>query len=309
LDKEVNSGNLKELNNRYDIFISGSDQIWFPNKEIFNSFYYLEFTDESKLRIAYAPSIGVSLYPDEYKLRVKPLLERFNYLSTREKIGSELLGSFCKRKIESVLDPTLLMTRDEWENIIDHAVKNKEIDEVKDDKYILCYFLGNNPWYWRSVKKIQKKLKCKTVNLPMNWQSMNKADQKEFCNPVGFLQWIKGAEIILSDSFHGTIFSILFKKNFYSFKRFEDLNSNDQNSRIYNLLGLLGLEQRLIDDKDRSFGNPAISIDYTTVDTLLDSLRKSSLTFLHKALPKSVLNESKADILPLDSVRRDFILP
>lgn len=93
----------EELNERYDIFIAGSDQIWYPNEEIFDPYFYLDFARKKK--ISYAPSVGASEYPEAFIPRTKPLIERFDHLSVREQRGKELLASFIDKDIEVVLTP------------------------------------------------------------------------------------------------------------------------------------------------------------------------------------------------------------
>lgn len=265
---------LHSVADKYDIFICGSDQIWFPSEHIFFPYYYLDFTQKKK--IAYAPSIGVPVYPECFKLKVKPLLEQFSSLSVREKEGADLLAEFVNKPISTVLDPTLLLTKSHWERFIQDTGKQE-----KD--YILCYFLTPNQWYLDYVKRFaaQKNLPVKifaTHVRYVNWKNLL------FAGPEEFLNAIYKSTYFFTDSFHGSVFSILFEKRFYTFQRFEEDSQLSQNSRIRNLFRLLELEDYFFNINDLEKIDSLPFPDYQSVNILLEQCRQESVTYLKHAL-------------------------
>lgn len=265
---------LYKLNEQYDAFICGSDQIWFPSRDIFSPYYYLDFAEKKK--IAYAPSLGVMNYPQEFIPKVKPLLEHFDYLSVREQQGERLLTSFISKDIKTVLDPTLLLDAVTWKKLVE-----KE-SPIKGD-YILCYFLSPNAWYLDFVRKFAARQKMPIKIFCTNpcyvyWEGCVVAGPQEFLN------YIYHSNYFFTDSFHGTIFSILFEKRFCTFKRFDEGSTRNQNSRIVNLFSLLGLQDYFIarDELDKVELLP--KVDYNQVVMRLDVLRQQSLNYLIQAL-------------------------
>lgn len=272
IDKDWKSA--KDLNSRYDIFICGSDQIWSPVKDIFNSFYYLSFTDKKK--VAYAPSIGVNSYPEEFRDRVKSLLESFSNISVREENGAKLLRSFVNKEITTVLDPTLLLTSEQWEKIIK---KNEMIEP-----YILCYLLTYNQTYIDFVYKYAKERNVKLKFFITDKRYLAYADIPLFVGPKEFLGEIHGTSYFFTDSFHGTIFAIQFKKRFAAFKRFKDADGKNQNSRLDNLFDILNLNNYFIAEDGLSEITQLPEIDYNRVHATLNEKREKSISFLSNAL-------------------------
>lgn len=265
---------LSLLNQQYDVFICGSDQIWHPSLDVFSPYYYLEFA--TKKKIAYAPSIGTFDYPEEFIPKVRPLLDRFDRISVREEQGAEILSAFMNKEIQVVLDPTLLLERQSWEILI----KDKPL---KREKYILCYFLTPNSWYLDYVRNfaVQKQLSIKIFG---THSSYLKWDECILAGPEDFLDYIYNSEYFFTDSFHGSIFSILFEKRFYTFQRFENTERHNQNSRIVHLFSLLGLEEYLIKQTELDKIEILSPINYEQVKEKLDVYRKESLCYLLNAL-------------------------
>lgn len=265
---------LSLLNQQYDAFICGSDQIWYPSADIFSPYYYLGFAIKKK--IAYAPSIGTIDYPEEFISKVRPLLSKFDSISVREEQGVEILSTFINKEIQVVLDPTLLLERQSWEVLI----KDKPL---KKDKYILCYFLTPNSWYLDYVRSFaaQKQLPIKifaTHSCFLKW------DECILAGPEDFLDYIYHSEYFFTDSFHGSIFSVLFEKTFYTFQRFENTEKHNQNSRIIHLFSLLGLEEYLIKQTELAKIDKLLPICYDQVKQKLEVYRKESLCYLLNAL-------------------------
>ena len=144
---------LKETSDLFDKIVCGSDQIWNPN--FFDKHFFLDFVEDNSKKISYAPSIGVStINKNEIKEKMSYYINRFSSISVREEQGRECIKEFCNKDIKVVLDPTLLLTKEEW-------IESLNIN-VDPKPYILCYFLGNNKEYVKIAKSLSKQL-----NLPI----------------------------------------------------------------------------------------------------------------------------------------------
>jgi ferredoxin len=287
---------LFQLNDRYDIFICGSDQIWSPL--CFDEKYFLDYVNETRKMIAYAPSIGVDNITNEYIAeRMRKLISRFEKLSVREDAGKDIIYNISRKNAQQVLDPTLLLGKDEWEDLLDDKA-----DYVHDEKYILCYFLGNSKKYWNIVKRLSKKM-----NLPINVIPNTSKDYARPFNiisdvgPRDFIRLVRKAHIICTDSFHGTIFSIIFNKLFFTFPRFRKNDPKNQNSRIYCLLKSLSLEDRLIFNQRNALSKINEIVNFAPVHEILNKERKKSINYLSKSLSSIDIDLSKKE-------DRDFII-
>ncbi|MEG1861818.1 MAG: polysaccharide pyruvyl transferase family protein [Bacteroidaceae bacterium] len=267
---------LSSVGQKYDIFLCGSDQIWHPIEGIFHPYFYLSFTDKKK--VAYAPSIGTSTYPEEFKSRTKPLLERFDSIAVREEIGANLLKSFIDKPVDVVLDPTLLLTSGKWNELISDTV-------IKDEEpYALCYFLTENRNYLNQVKRYAKEKSLRIKIFGTNPNYMNFGDEVLFCGPKEFLLAIRDASIVFTDSFHATIFSIHFERDFYTFKRFKDGEKKNQNSRLLNLFSMIEYSERFVGEEHFDKIGKQSPINYIDVNKKIEVQRVHSMNYLTKAL-------------------------
>lgn len=277
LKVDKNTLPLTNLDNRYDIFVCGSDQIWFPSLAIFSPYYYLSFT--SKKKVAYAPSIGLTKYPENFIPMVKPLLDRFDALSVREKEGADALKSFLRREVEDVLDPTLLLSIDIWSKLLLPC-------SFFVGEYIFCYLLSYNEDYMKYVREFASRKKLPIVVFALEHRNWDFGDVMMAGGPQEFLTAIRDASFVFTDSFHGTIFSLHFKKKICVFKRFEDNDSNNQNSRIINLLKLVKLEDFFIGRSDLWKVENLPLIDYKAVHAAIQQERDKSIAYLRDSLAK-----------------------
>lgn len=270
---QIDNCSLGEANNNYDVFICGSDQIWSPYLK-FEPYYYCGFTEKKK--IAYAASTGTSQCNNDYIQNAVPYLNKFEAIAVRESGAAEMLQKFVSKEIQVVLDPTLLLTADEWMRIVPQAIGEKQ-------PFIICYFLTPNRWYMDWVKE---------YSIKENKHLMIFSTHKEYAEyadciiggPQEFLSYIHHADMIFTDSFHASIFSILFHKRFVTFKRFKDGGGQDQNARIYNLFSQLNLSDHFIGEDDLEKIAALSSPDYAQTESILKRLRKDSLSFLQNAL-------------------------
>ncbi|MBU5486781.1 polysaccharide pyruvyl transferase family protein [Clostridium sp. MSJ-8] len=266
-----NPEDLKELNDIYDVFICGSDQIWSPN--FFNEIFYLSYVDENRKKIAYAPSFGVSSITNKKKNKIKALLERFDYISVREKQGADIVKELTNKNVEVVLDPTLLLSEEQWEKVA--------ISPNIEEPYILCYFLSDNDFYYKTVEKLEEETGYKVISIPVTADSYNTMyDKYPAAGPQEFLGLIKNAALVCTDSFHGSIFSINFKRDFYVFKRFSDDSISSQNSRIYNILNLLQANDRLFEEGKKITREGIKITNYNEIYDKLLAVREKSIKWL-----------------------------
>lgn len=281
----VSFSDFYNLNEKYDAFICGSDQIWAPI--CYDSRYFLDFVKDTKKLVAYAPSVGLSKIDDiDVKENMKKLIKRFNWISTREKSGSDLIEGLVGKKVETVVDPTMLFSGVEWGELFNLSKKKKERG------YLLAYFLGMNEHYWDRIYEIANILNLDIKIIPVYEKDLKRFGCiRENVGPKEFLNYIAQAEFVCTDSFHGTIFSINLQRQFITFERFLSRDANNQNSRIYNILNQTGLLNRIY-GKNTYKQVCSEKIDYTKVNEALLLYRKRSQNFLIKAL-NSIENESR----------------
>lgn len=272
---------LKKGAKEYDSVLVGSDQLWLPIG-LGTNFYNLMFVPDEINKISYATSFGVSAVPWYQKSRTKKYLDRINYLSTRELKGKEIIKEISGLDANVVVDPTLLFNGKEWEKFI----PNKEVVE---DKYVFCYFLGNVKEYRDEAQKIANKFGYKTVIIPHLDEFVesdeNFGDIKLYeVGPKEFVNLIRNAEFVCTDSFHGTVFSLLNHKKFMTFNRYAEGSKNSRNSRIDSLCSQVGISDRRYNN---NIENIEKEIDYVAVDKKIEELRSFSKNFLKKALNKN----------------------
>ena len=268
---------VRESSKNYDAFLCGSDQLWLPNN-LGSHFYTLEFAPDNKPKIAYATSFGVSRIPDGQKKATAKYLNRFQNLSTREIAGQKIIKELTGKTAQVVCDPTLLFDAKGWEQMLP---KKKVVEEP----YVFCYFLGTNEEHRAAANEFKKKTGLKIVTCPYldNFveTDQNFGDIQLFdMDAADFVNLIRHAEYILTDSFHGSVFSILNHKKFMTFNRF-NAGANSRNSRIDSLCTLLGLSERRY---NRDIMNVEKDIDYRAVEEKLEKLRADSIKYLKTAL-------------------------
>ena len=278
LTKSCNSEiDLIEASKEQLAVICGSDQIWSPIS--FDKHYFLDFVDKNK-KIAYAPSFGVSKIPENLTDKITELINDFEFLSSRELKGQEIVKKLTHKEAKLVVDPTLLLNKEEWK---------KELNlKKKENNYIVCYFLGNQKEYYSAAKEIAKKLNSEIIIIPGNIHYLDKDKYKHLniCGPKEFVELIMNAKFVLTDSYHGMLFSINFNKDFLIFKRFKDNKKSSQNSRIYTILKEYNLSNRMYNKKMAINDLLNSKIDYKNINKILLSKREKSIEYLSNAIKK-----------------------
>jgi len=261
--------NIHECAEDYDIFICGSDQIWGVNDSM--PIYVLphitlSFVPDSKIKIAYAASMGGSAVSDRIKDAIALSVQRLDAISVRETSAAEFVSEMAGKPVYAVLDPTMLLTSEEWEEV---AVKPNT-----DCEYIFVYNIGGNAYLDETAKKLSSELNCEIRTI-----SYSPTDST---GPAEFIGLIKYAKYVLTNSFHGTIFSILYKKQFLTFE-IDNRNDNlSKNIRIINLLESIELSSRFVDFK--AIANYENELEYWNVNQRVNRLRKASMQFLTQSL-------------------------
>lgn len=261
-----------EIPSDYDAYIIGSDQLW--NTEITGEwlkpyFAQFPFPKETKRYITYGVSFGSTIIDLERLNILNDYLSVFDNISLREDTNVPILSSICHTKLRVVLDPTLLLSKEEWENIIMKPRIKK--------KYVLAYQVRYNEDFNRLVQAIARKLNLGVVEIGAYALTNAKGD-KHAISPGEFLGWIKNATFIVTSSFHATVFSILFNKDFYSVAL-----GQKSDIRYTSLLRKLGLEKRII-SHDNNDDFVIESVDYHCISNKLLELNRSSRDFLEQAI-------------------------
>ena len=254
----------------YKYFIVGSDQIWKPNA-VNPNIAFLQFAGKHK-RIAYAASFGVNKVNINKIDEIKKGLEGIDFLSVREYAGAKIVKDLTGKDVPVLVDPTLLLTTEEWDKIIERPVW------YRDEKYILVYFLSKLPdKIKKDIQILADKYKLKIVDL------MDRENIDYYCStPSEFLYLIKNCSLMYTDSFHGTLFSILNKKTFVTCSRENVSMSID--SRIDTLLSMFSLKNRKISKNNNyEIVNP-MEIEFPDVEKILDRERERANKFLCKGM-------------------------
>lgn len=266
----------KDLNNKYDFFIVGSDQVWNTNfwmgwDSLVNTInaVFLKFLSKEK-RVAYAASIAIPEIPKDKEKIFKDGLNEMKAISVREKTGADLVKNLTGREVPVVVDPTILLSKEEWQKI-------EMVPEwYNGEKYILTYFLGNpSP----IIKNIAKKNNWKIYNL------MDKNDFDLYTSRVEeFVYLIDHAQLVATDSFHACVFSILMNTPFLVVNR-QQKGVADMTSRIDTLMELFGYQGRYIINGECNLSEDEILyMDFSNVKAIQEREIERSTAYLKTAL-------------------------
>ncbi len=261
-----------------DIVLLGSDQLWLPSN-IAADYFTLSFVPEKIKKITYATSFGVTDIPDNLSEKARIFLNRINSISVREYDGQRIVEKMTGKKPPVVCDPTLLLCREDWEEILSDNRKNI------NEEYIFCYFIGNSINGRDFAKRLKKYTNTKIVALIhldcYQKNDVGYADITPFdIGPEGFISLIKNAKYVCTDSFHCSVFSILFHKEFFVFRRYQKETSQSTNGRLDSLMSSLGISERIISGKEKVSVLLDQALDYSRIDNNLMMLKNESLDYL-----------------------------
>lgn len=274
--KVISKNDLINLNLEFDAFICGSDQIWNPS--MLREAYLLTFAADDKLKIAYAASFGRDVLKEADIQYISQKLKNFTAISVREELAGNILEKVVEKPVYWVLDPTLLLERDDWDRISEpYSVS---------EPYVLTYFLGDNEKQRKVIKKFARDNNLKLLGFPHILGEFCQADKgyadEELYNvsPSQFIYLIAHAKYIATDSFHACVFSIIYRKNFVAFNRQIKRTGEQMSSRIISLLKIVNLSDCLVSE-DAFTGIKEVS--YGNLEGL-ENMKKQSYDFLRDAL-------------------------
>lgn len=261
-----------DICNKFDLLICGSDQIWNPNW--YHKFYYADYSDISTSRISYAPSMGVNNIPEDKLSEIIAGLRKFDYISVREERGAEILAPYLKEKPTVVLDPTFLLSKEDWSNIF------PDKKETGTSDYVLAFFLSENKQQLQATRDFAKKHNLRCVLVPYGGLTyLQNAEIHADVSSGDLLNLIRHARYVVTDSFHITVFSLIHGKQFYTFQRFKENAYSSQNVRITNLLKLVHLGHRMI-PYEATYINDLKEIDYEATSQIMEREISKSKEFL-----------------------------
>lgn len=282
----------------YDVFVTGSDQVWHPNAVC--DAYLLKFVPPTKIKLSYSASVAHDTLSEQAKSRYSRALADYTAISVREKSAVSLIQELTSKPVEITLDPTLLLTREDWFEIAEPSQVN--------EKYVFCYFLGDDKEQRRLVKKFAHKNNLKIVTLP-NLLGKYRAADRGFgdyrfygVTPNRLLSLINDAECIFTDSFHVAVFSNIFEKEHFIFPRSQYAAMG---SRVYTLCELFETQERFCDTEDKltlTYIENELAKKLEFKKESLNILKKKSLEFLEKNLkPKGLSKHLEISDLSLCS--------
>lgn len=234
LTKRYDEGDTRGAADEADVFIAGSDQIWNYQLVGRDMTYFLDFA-EGKTRCSYAASFGINEIPEEYESFYRQGMSYLDYISVRENNAVALAESLCKKKCSVLPDPTLLLDCERWS-----AVSR---DPEEKNPYILVYKITREEKLLSFAKKLSKLTGLPVIYIPNDLKSGVLGKTKLSAGPDEWLGYIKNAEYVVTNSFHGTVFSIIFGKKFFTEV---SATANTATSRSYSLLKMFDMENRII---------------------------------------------------------------
>lgn len=272
--------------NGYDAYVCGSDQIWRIGWGFLNPGFWLSFVNDGGKKISYAASISMNEIPEKEHILVKNALADYDFISVRELQGKEILDSILEgeKDVNWVVDPTLLLTKEEWEEI---TAENP----YKDEKYIFAYLLGDKQEDRDEIMAYAERNGMKVIAIPYLLGEYRACDENfghiklSDVSPELFVSLIRDAKEVITDSFHGSVFSLIFNTPFRSLKRSSDESKDSMNSRIYSLLRLCECSDRVIDAKELSALSPSQdSMNFEKINNVLKGERERCIDLLKGAL-------------------------
>lgn len=275
----------------YSAVLVGSDQLWLPGN-ICGDFFTLNFVPEEVNSIAYATSFGQSELPRSIEHKAEFFLRRIKHIGVREEAGARLVQKMTDRRVPIVCDPTLLFTAEEWLQALSGRIPIK-----REEDYILCYFLGKNSLHRNFAMRLREYTGLKMI-------ALIHLDERVLCDdyyadstpfdigPADFVGLVRDARYVLTDSFHCSVFSILFQKIFFTFRRYSSATKYSTNGRVENLLQQIGLSQRLLEGTEDIATVLEMEIEYNQVLDVVADIRQASYEYLQVALE----NERSTDL-------------
>lgn len=272
---------------QYEVYITGSDQVWNPGITGNDETYYLTFAPAETIRMSYGASLGNISVLQRDPEKMAYMLCQLDAISVREQDTACAISDLINKPVSQVLDPTLLLDAQRWMTF------TAPMEAMVKQPYILCYYMPGNPAMERGIRNIAERLREKTklpiVNIgKKDWHRLRFCKEDLFDHgPLEFLWLMQHASYVVTNSFHGTAFSINFGKPFYVPTADNESSATTRTSRILSLLFALKLEDRLVPvDADGNITNPKVTeqiLDYTEAHSKLKELKDASIAFLQNS--------------------------
>ena len=263
--------NLPLLENKYDKFIVGSDQVWNFDSWNVDETYFLDFVKDSSKKISYAASMGKSEIPSEKQEIAKKLLSEFSHISVREAVSVETIANLTGREATLVLDPSLLLSKDKYLELA---------ETPKQNNYVLLYLRENSPELEEKARAFADSQGLAFIKIFKHWKCSAAGKAAKGLSPQQWLGYINNADYVITNSFHGICFSIIFEKQFYVdvLKKV----SVSTNPRMQCILDMFGLQARKFD----CTGNLCETdpIDYIKVNKIKKEMIEKSLKYLEDSI-------------------------
>ena len=280
---------ISDVLNEYHLFICGGDQIWNDYQQVGwyrredSQVFTLQFVPEHIKKISYAPSMAMLELTDGFKSGFSTGINRLDSISVREKRSVPVLETLTKKPITVVTDPVLLLREEDWLEVTRPAEKRQ--------RYILCYLLGDRVEQRKAVQRFARKMNRTIITFPHILKNVVRkcdlffGDVHDYTSgPREFLDLIRHADLVVTDSFHACVFSMIFKTPFAVFERSKAGETGNMNSRIYDFLEEYHLERQLVTEKELEDIKDIPKVDFTYAHEHWQERRRESLAYLENAL-------------------------
>lgn len=269
--KVYDSSSISSANDRYDVFITGSDQVFNYACSRFDKNYFLSFVQDERKIFSYAASFGVESIPEQYRHEYRKLLNRFNGISVREESGRSMVWDLLGRECNVHVDPVFLLDTEDWSRLAKRP---------KATGYILIYRLNKSNIINDFARKLAEKTGKRIINVGQD--IIDRIKNPDFDGSIGtsveeFLGLIKYADYVVTNSFHGTALSIIFKRNFYVETKQKDFKKNDRAEHLLKLTGLTGSSIESVDDCILN-----VPRDFYFADTVLQKEKQAAMDYLRE---------------------------
>lgn len=274
LSQEFTSAELKE-EKKYDVIIVGSDQVWNPILTHYDNTYFLDFVGADTVKVAYAASVGVNAgYFDKIKEPFSQYVPGFHAVSLREKSHIPFVQQYTELEVANTLDPTLLLHKEDY-------IEKLELKDSQEE-YIFLYNIAHNPKLIDFANMVAKQYGYKVIAVTIyeDFCFVNNVKLVRNPSPEKWMEYIKNAKMVLTESFHGVMMSIIFKRPFYVYTK-ETYNV----VRVLDVLKMLGLEDRKL-SAVTDIRNLNFEINYDRVDEILEEKRSESINWLTESIKK-----------------------
>lgn len=251
---EYTDRSIHEIADKYDKIVVGGDQLWNCKINYYNENNFLPFVKEKEKKVVYAASLSQDNIREDFKETFKRLVEKFSYITTRETRATEIIEEITGLKAPRVADPAFLIDAADWAELA---------DEPKEKNYIFVYQVQSDVNVINFAQRLAKEKKCSIVYCPFPLKKQIHCKRKPYMSPEKWLGYMKNARFVVTDAFHGTVFSLIFNRDFFT-----EISEygKDTGSRITNILDIFSLETRLINDVDTDELLKLPSIDFALVN-------------------------------------------